>query len=230
MNIRMLRFLEGARSATGLTVIIDVFRAFSVACYLAGNGAEKILAVARLEDAYLFKGLYPNSLLVGERNGRKAPGFDYGNSPFEIQQVDFTGKTIIHTTSAGTQGLNAAEMADEVITGSFVNAQAIVNYVTGRRPAEVSLVAMGWNGQIPALEDDLCAGYLRDTLLGRPTDFFSIKDRLRKCEAAVKFFDPACDWAPEDDFDLCLSLNRFDFVLTTRQLEGTPGLWLKKST
>jgi 2-phosphosulfolactate phosphatase len=33
MEIEILEFAEGARKARGLTVIIDVFRAFSVACY-----------------------------------------------------------------------------------------------------------------------------------------------------------------------------------------------------
>ena len=29
----------------------------------------------------------------------------------------------------------------------------------------------------------------------------------------VKFFDPACDWAPLTDFDYCTEVDRFDFVL-----------------
>ena len=31
MNIKILQLIEGAKQATGLTVIIDVFRAFTVA-------------------------------------------------------------------------------------------------------------------------------------------------------------------------------------------------------
>ena len=34
MNIQILHLLDGAKAATGLTVIIDVFRAFSFECYL----------------------------------------------------------------------------------------------------------------------------------------------------------------------------------------------------
>ncbi|MDX1701732.1 MAG: zinc-binding dehydrogenase, partial [Melioribacteraceae bacterium] len=36
---------EGARNAQGLAVIIDVFRAFSVACYVFDRGAAKIIAI-----------------------------------------------------------------------------------------------------------------------------------------------------------------------------------------
>ena len=58
-------------------------------------------------------------------------------------KIDFSGKTVIHTTSAGTQGLVNAVQADEVITGSFVNAEAIVSYIRRQAPAMVSLVSMG---------------------------------------------------------------------------------------
>ena len=45
MNIRILQCVEGAKEAEGLTVVIDVFRAFSTACYVMANGAERIIAV-----------------------------------------------------------------------------------------------------------------------------------------------------------------------------------------
>ena len=41
MNIKILHMVEGAKQATGLTVIIDVFRAFTVEAYLMNNDAEK---------------------------------------------------------------------------------------------------------------------------------------------------------------------------------------------
>ena len=42
MKVEILEFVEGARRARGITVIIDVFRAFSVACYAADAGAARI--------------------------------------------------------------------------------------------------------------------------------------------------------------------------------------------
>ena len=40
MEIRILELIEGAKKAEGLTVIIDVFRAFSLECYLYARGAD----------------------------------------------------------------------------------------------------------------------------------------------------------------------------------------------
>ena len=44
MDIKILQLLDGAKQAEGLTVIIDVFRAFSVACYAFDGGINKILS------------------------------------------------------------------------------------------------------------------------------------------------------------------------------------------
>ena len=74
------------------------------------------------------------------QEGAKVKGFDYGNSPSSVLGQDLTGKRIIHTTSAGTQGITNAAHADEIITGSLVNAKAIAAYIKQKNPEEVSLV------------------------------------------------------------------------------------------
>ena len=211
MEVKILHLIDGAKQARGLAVIIDVFRAFSVACYAFGNGARKIISVGDIDLAYKLKKENPGYLLIGERGGKKPKGFDYGNSPTQIENVDFTDKTIIQTTSAGTQGIANATNADEIITGGFVNAEAIINYIKKQNPEEVSLVAMG--DVSIADEDALCAEYIKNAIENKANDFSEIVNHLRGYRSAHKFFDPAIDWAPERDFDLCLSLDRFNFVL-----------------
>jgi 2-phosphosulfolactate phosphatase len=213
MNIRILQLIEGAKQATGLTVIIDVFRAFSTACYVFGNGADCIIPVNELELAYQLKRQHPDCFLIGERGGERPPEFDYGNSPAEIEHVDFSGHTVIHTTSAGTQGIANAVRADEIITGSFCNVGAICRYIQTQRPEQVSLVCMGNAALHPTDEDMLCAQYIKESLKGASPDFTAIRTHLQKYESALKFFNPAITWAPERDFELCTSLNHFDFVL-----------------
>ena len=41
-NVNILHLIEGAKQATGLTVIIDVFRAFSLECYLYDMDVKQI--------------------------------------------------------------------------------------------------------------------------------------------------------------------------------------------
>ena len=54
-EVKILHLIEGAKMAEGLTVIIDVFRAFSVEAYLFAHGADKIFPVADIELAYRYK-------------------------------------------------------------------------------------------------------------------------------------------------------------------------------
>ena len=213
MDIHILQLLEGAKDATGLTVIIDVFRAFSTACYAMEKGAEKIIPVGNIEKAYQFREENPEFLLMGERNEMKPHGFDYGNSPSQLLHTNLTGKTIVHTTSSGTQGIEAAVNAPEVITGSFVNALAIVNYIKTQNPEILSLVCMGYACEYPTDEDTLCAEYIRNELKGLPNDFNKMKEIIRKGSGKRFFETEKQEWAPKEDFDLCLDLNRFNFVL-----------------
>ena len=65
MNIKIV---NNAKLATGLAIIIDVFRAFTVEPYLISNGAKKIIPVGNIQIAYEYKKKDNNYILIGERN------------------------------------------------------------------------------------------------------------------------------------------------------------------
>ncbi|MCK3683538.1 2-phosphosulfolactate phosphatase [Maribellus sp. YY47] len=213
MKINILQLIEGARIAEGITVIIDVFRAFSTACFAIDKGIEKIYPLGEIATAYQMKSEHPEFLLVGERNEQKPEGFDFGNSPFQLMNATFTAKTMLHTTSSGTQGIVNATNAKEILTGAFVNADAIVRYIRTKNPAIVSLVCMGYACQRPTDEDTLCAQYIKNALEGRENNFPEMVKTIKAGNGA-RFFDPAKQsWSPENDFHLCTQLSRFNFVL-----------------
>ncbi len=213
MKIEILEFVEGAQKAKGVAVIIDVFRAFSVGCYAYDAGAVRMIATAEVKDALLLKEKYKNSVLVGERDEKKIEGFDFGNSPTEIIKADLKGKTVIHTTTAGTQGLIKAINSDLVITGSFVNALAIIRYIKEINPGIVSLVAMGYRATQSADEDLLCAEFIAASLKGKKFDPETRISDLKNT-SGKRFFNPEnIDFSPPTDFFLCTIINKFNFVL-----------------
>jgi 2-phosphosulfolactate phosphatase len=215
-----LQLLAGASKSQGLKVIFDVFRAFSTACYAYANGIERIYPVGDLDQAYRLKQQNPDYILVGERNEQKPEGFDFGNSPSQLLNAGLLGKSMVHTTSSGTQGIANAVYADEILTGSFVNAGAIVEYIRKKNPFQVSLVCMGYSCQYPTDEDTLLAIYIKNELEGISNDFDSMVGKMRNGDGA-RFFAPEKQaWAPAADFDLCLALNRFNFVLKVEQENG----------
>jgi 2-phosphosulfolactate phosphatase len=175
-----------------------------------------------VDEAFELGRRFPGAVLVGERHARRLPGFDAGNSPTEIRAMDLRGKVLVHTTHAGTQGLVNASLADEVLTGAFVNISAVCRYLKARGAPQVSLVRMGNEARERCDEDDLYAECLGRLLEGRPAPLGEVRDRLRNASAARKFFDAACDWAPREDFDYCTEVDRFDFVLRLRRTPGEP--------
>ena len=213
MDIRILELIEGAKRAQGLTVVIDVFRAFSLECYLFARGAKEILPVGDINEAFAIKREDQSRVLIGERHGKKCEGCDFGNSPSQTEGFDFTGRTVVHTTSAGTQGVANAVHASEIITGSLVNARAIAAYIRAQAPETVSLVAMGTDGIKSAPEDVLCAEYIRSLLNGEEFDIDARAKALRY-NGGQKFFNPDTqEIFPEKDFAMCIDYDKFPFVV-----------------
>lgn len=216
MNIKILHMVEGAKEATGITVIIDVFRAFTVEAYLISNGASKIIPVGELQFVYDYKEKHTDCALIGERGGKIIPGFDFGNSPSQIENVDFSGKTILHTTSNGTQGIANAKNAKEILTGSLVNAKAIATYIRKSGIEDVSLVCMGAGNRLQE-EDNLCAYYIKSLLEGTTINLNEEIEKLKQTSGA-KFFDKnQQDVFPEADFYLSTEVDKFNFVLKVKK-------------
>src|SRR5436309_10095719 len=84
-----------------IVVIIDILRSTSAICTAFHYGAEKIIPVATVEEAraYQAKGY----LAGAERDAIQVEGFNFGNSPFSYQGDHVKGKTIVITTTNGTQ-------------------------------------------------------------------------------------------------------------------------------
>lgn len=212
MNIQILPLLKGVKEATGLTVIIDVFRAFSLEVYLHEKGVKAIFPVQKIKEAFALKKIYPEAILIGERNGIQINGFDYGNSPSEIIDQDLRDKIIIHTTSAGVQGIMNATKADEMVTGALVNAKATISYIQRKKCDIVSIVPMGWNGKRMSEEDNLCAQYMMSLLKGEKFPNLEAKIESLKQSEGKKFFDPTQPQFPKEDFELCTQVDCFQGV------------------
>jgi 2-phosphosulfolactate phosphatase len=225
VKITISEFFEGAREAKGLTVVIDVFRAFSVGCFAIDSGAVKLIATGESDKAFELKKIYKQAVLVGERDERKIKGFDLGNSPTEILKADLKGKIVIHTTTAGTRGLINAEKADTVITGSFVNAAAVSRYIRMVNPDQVTLVAMGYRAKESAEEDLLCARYIESMLNDKNENFKERIEKLRFTTGKRFFIKENIDFSPPTDFFLCTMMDKFSFILkAVRRLDGNIDL------
>ena len=87
MQIDVVDHVAGAARARGIALVIDVFRAFTVAPHAVAAGASRVLPVGAIERHRPLCAAMPNAVLVGERHARRLPGFDAGNSPTEILSI-----------------------------------------------------------------------------------------------------------------------------------------------
>lgn len=170
MRVTILHGLSGAKKAEGTVIIIDVFRASSTIISCLHKKVRNIFPVDTINEARLLKSMHPSWVLIGERNGKKINGFDFGNSPAAVMRSDISNKTVILTTSSGTKGIVHADNAEEVIIVSFSNISKIISYLEKKNPSLVSLVPMGLHARTPAIEDDICAEIISRRLLGKRTE------------------------------------------------------------
>jgi len=212
MSVRIARGLDGARSATGTAVIVDVFRAFTTAAFCVAAGARDVVLVADHEQALAMKRADGALFLTGEIGGKPIEGFDVGNSPSAIERLDLAGRRVIQRTSSGTQGVVAAAGANAILLGSFVIASATAGYLAGSR--DVTIIAMGHGGVEPADEDEQCARYLAALLKGERPSMPSVRlDADHSPEGWP-------DWFPRRDAELALEVDRFDFALPVSRENG----------
>ena len=217
MKVTHTRLLEGAQTARGVAVIIDVFRAFTCAPLLFSLGIQKSILVSTPEEAFALKEKNCKLVLIGEVGGIPIEGFDLGNSPSEILkkgETFFKGKTVVQRTSSGVQGVLAAlEVADEVLPASYSLAQSTARYILAKQPPRVSLVAMGWAMKHIAPEDEWCARYISYLLGVNDYDHNDALLEILLNQTTQKFFDPEKPHFPPEDPIMCLQLNMHNFVL-----------------
>lgn len=147
----------------GIAVVIDVLRATTTLVHGFQNGMAAMYPCESIEDAIAYRDEHgPEILLGGERGGEPIEGFDLSNSPHEWNRETVGGRTVAFTTSNGTRALLRSAEADRVVTGSFANLSAVVQFLKAS-DQPVHLVCAGTNGHI-ATEDVLFAGAIVERL------------------------------------------------------------------
>ncbi|HEX2166837.1 MAG TPA: 2-phosphosulfolactate phosphatase [Longimicrobiales bacterium] len=139
-------------------VVIDVLRATSTMVEALVNGARAILPVGGVDDAVRKAEEIgrDNVLLCGERGGEAIRGFHLGNSPVEFTRERVAGKTLVMTTTNGTNAVLAGAAGSTCLVGSLLNARAVAQRLV-ELESDALLLCAGREAHF-ALEDAICAG------------------------------------------------------------------------
>ena len=223
MEIRRLSLLEGSLNAAGVSVVIDVFRAFTCEPLLFHYGVKSITLEYDIEKCLAKEGDY---IRIGENNEVPIEGFDLTNSPFLIMEQRtrfFSSRDIIHRTTSGVRGaINALDNSDTVLLASFVNAKATADLIKKIDPELVSIVAMGIRSVIKAPEDEFCGDYIQSLLTGERYDHVRATHEILAHETAQKFLRGDKQYLPKEDPAICLQRDLFDFAIRAeKSMEGS---------
>ncbi len=168
-----------------IVVVVDVLRATSVICTMMKNGVKEIIPVRTIEEAQEYK--EKGFLVVAERNGEKLDFADFGNSPFLFTKEVVDGKTIVYSTTNGTNAINVGRDAEQTIIASFLNISAVTEYLRSQSK-DVLILCSGWKGKF-CIEDALLAGAISGNLI-KSGSFFT------KCDSVNASMDM---WAQAKD-------------------------------
>jgi len=216
-NIQIIIASDGCESARGICVVFDVLRASSVEVHLHMVGAKRVFPQESVEETLKMKRENKDVILLGERDGEKIQGFDFGNSPSEIlsNAEKIKNKICYHNTTAGTQAFNKClqnKNVKEVLISSPNNLGATIKYLKKYLYKEnICLVAAGSLSY--CLEDFLVCEYLKSILMGEKPKMSmeEIVEKVKKTTGAKFFQKMSC--YPPIDFGICFQLDIYDKVL-----------------
>jgi 2-phosphosulfolactate phosphatase len=209
MIVRIVEGVAGARTATGVVVVIDVMRAFTTAAYAFAAGIHEIELVATVEEAFALSGFR-----MGEVGGRQIPGFDHNNSPSLLRGRRLEGRAVMRTGS-GSRCVAEASHATEVWLGSLVVASATARALADRD--DITLVASGKPNE--GEEDVACAELLAARLRGIDHPEASVVAAVVGSRAAARHTSGDPDF-PSEDVGCAVAIDAFDFAMKAERRDG----------
>ena len=194
-----------------IIVVVDVFRAFTTACYVLENNPKAYYLTNRCAVIQQLSESVLGPILIGKPEIGSEVEYTIPNSPTRTLGVDMSNRVVLHRTAAGGSGVLAVA-AEKVLAAGFVNADATVALIKTLSPSRVRIIPMGHEGTTPSLEDDLCARYIDGLIKGKKIDISPFIPELKK-GAGKYFFGKDQEQYPREDFERCLKLNRFNFAI-----------------
>lgn len=156
--IPTLKDLNPSKIYGRTVVVLDIFRCTSTIVTALANGCKEVVPVKSALEADEIAGKLEAGtfVLAGETKGVKIDSFDLGNSPLEFSQAAVRDKTVILSTTNGTEAIKSCKPAKHAIISSFLNVSAACSRAASYL-RDIVIVCSGTDGFI-ALEDIMAAG------------------------------------------------------------------------
>ena len=217
--------------AGATAVVIDAIRASTTIVAALAAGCRECLPFRTDAEVKAEAARRPAGSVVtaGERLGLRIEGLDLNNSPSVMTPERVGGRTLLLTTTNGTQAVCDAMKAETVLVAAMPNRRAVARRVAalGRR---VVFLSAGTVGTV-SCEDTLVAGAVIEALLEAPGGkAFHLEDSARVALAAWRggkdrlseIFHQTrggayiANLGLDDDLAVCIQVDTMDVVPTVR--------------
>jgi 2-phosphosulfolactate phosphatase len=156
--------------ADDAVIIVDAVRAGATLTVIAANGNPLIFLADNAQAALDYRNTQrPDAWAGGEQDGLPLPGFQFGNSPREVANMDFAGHEVVFGTVNGTRAARLASAAKYVSIASFLNVTAAAESAMHSRPESVKVVCAG-SHRLFTLDDGVCAGLVAKAIRSMGVD------------------------------------------------------------
>lgn len=209
-----------------VAIVVDVLRACTNLITAFSMGAKRCRVTAGTGEARELART-TDAILMGERDNQKINGFDYGNSPVQLEQQKIDNSTIIFTSTNFPSALAAAGEASNVLLGALVNLSAVCEKAANlaiNSDADITLMLAGEHSQRHAAEDYYFAGRAAPVLaatcsLDSSAQQALVAARGRSPEDIMSLSPHARQLARQGfgkDVEFAMAVDRFDIVPTFR--------------
>lgn len=165
---------EYYKDTEAIVVVVDILRATTAISAAFMNGVDKIIPVGTIDEAREYKN--SGYMVAAERDGIVKDFADFGNSPFNFTPERVSGKTIVYSTTNGTNSVMMSKDAYRVVIGSYLNVTALSNWLV-KQEKPVLILCAAWKNKFN-LEDSVFAGCLSEKLLASGV-FYTICDSVK---------------------------------------------------
>ncbi len=204
-------------------IVIDVLRATSSIATAFSNGAKEVFPVNTVAEAgKIASNTFGGIVLAGEKNGVIIEGFHLGNSPSEYTEEKVKNKTVVFTSTNGSNAILKTRFAKISLLASFLNIGKVSNFLVEKN-SDFTIICAGKNNLF-CVEDTVCAGmiisFISETIDVELTDSavaalvlyknfgHNILDTLKNCEHG----NFLCEIGFENDLTVCSSCDLLSVI------------------
>ena len=222
--------------------VIDVIRATSTIATMIGCGSKKVIISGDKIQAFKLKKVFTDYILCGEVGGLPPKGFDYGNSPLEISNLNIKSKNFILMTTNGTRSFFKVSNCKSVFSLSILNLNHTMDQIinlANKNNYDILFLCSGEKGKV-AYDDAFTAGLAVKYLLTKPFSFSYSDSSKLVLSAAINESDiiNALEKSSSahslrnvglgEDIYFCSQLNKYKIaaklnVLNIKKLISKPG-------